>query len=88
MKISIENKVFLWTLFAGVIVITIAVFQPAHANANPCEYIDQRIRGMQSQMDTGDDPNFTRIVQQKNQDIIIACQDYEIARLREAKNSF
>lgn len=37
-------------------------------------------------LDTGDDDNFRRIVQQKNQDLVRACLDYE-TKLLETRRS-
>ncbi len=53
----------------------------AHANMNPCEYMNMNANA-EHKLDTGNDPNFTRIVQQNNQELIRACQEYEISRLR------
>lgn len=51
---------------------------------NPCEYMNMNAQEA-NKLDVGNDPNFTRIQQQNNRDLIRACQEYEIKLLNEAK---
>lgn len=52
---------------------------------NPCEYMNANAN-IANKLDTGDDPNFDRIKQMKNRELVIACQEYEIKALEQAKN--
>lgn len=61
------------------------VLVEANQSVNPCEYINT-VATNTNQLDTGDDENFERIKQQRNREMVLACQDYEIKRLREAKS--
>ncbi len=54
-------------------------------NMNPCEYLNMT-NNAEHQLDTGNDENFERIKQQRNREIIIACQDYQIKLLETKRN--
>lgn len=57
----------------------ITLFTTLHCYAdqfNPCEYMNMNSNVM-NKLDVGDDENFRRIVQQKNQEMVRACLDYE-----------
>jgi len=67
--------------------LTIFIVNPAKASIiNPCEYMNMNSEKM-NHMDVGHDENFERIKQQNNQELIRACQEYEIKLLNEAKSS-
>lgn len=48
---------------------------------NPCEYMNMQIYNEQS-LDVGNDPNFIRIMEHNNQQLILECQQYQIDKLR------
>lgn len=77
-------KILLFFIAIGSIVIG---FEPiSYADImNPCEYANMEANNL-NQLDTGNDPNFERIKQQNNQELVRACQEYEIKALRNAKS--
>lgn len=52
---------------------------------NPCEYMNYNAE-QANKLDTGDDDNFRRIVQQKNQELVRACLDYQTKLLEQQRN--
>lgn len=48
---------------------------------SPCDHLPTY-----NQVDVGADPNFERIVQQNNRELIVACQQYQIKLYENAKN--
>ena len=68
-------------------IVLLAFLTSSRASAdtyNPCEYMNRNANA-EHKLDVGDDPNFTRISQQNNREIIRACQEYEIKVLRTAR---
>lgn len=59
-----------------ILVLLLFSFKVCAGTFNPCEYVNLNADRMYK-LDTGDDDNFRRIVQQKNQDLVRACLDYE-----------
>jgi len=54
---------------------------------NPCSYLNvSNDRG--NQLDVGNDPNFERIKQQNNRQIVIACQQLQIKQLEQRRNDW
>lgn len=53
---------------------------------NPCQYVEFN-KSMFDKIDTGNDENFKRIMQQKNQEMVRACVDYETKSLENARNN-
>lgn len=51
---------------------------------NPCEYMNLNAEAARK-LDVGNDENYQRIVQQNNREIVRACQEYQISKLREQK---
>lgn len=50
-------------------------------STNPCEFMNLN-SDPYTQIDTGNDPNFERIKQQNNQQLVRECQEYQINKLR------
>lgn len=48
---------------------------------NPCEYMNAQVDTI-NRLDTGNDDNFERMKQRNNQQMVLACQEYEIKRLQ------
>lgn len=63
----------------------IVVINSYASSLNPCEYMNLNTQAM-NKLDTGDDPNFERIKQQNNQEMIRRCQELEIKALEEMRN--
>lgn len=75
-------------LAVGVVIVALVYFTSTVARAdtlNPCEYMNINAE-QANKLDVGDDPNWTRIVQQKNRDMIRACLDYQQKALEERTN--
>lgn len=72
------------TIELGVI-LSLAYIPFAHANTiNPCEYVNITANNAEH-LNTGDDPNFIRIMQQNNRNMILACQEYQIKLYEQRK---
>lgn len=75
------GDIFLGMIIAALL-LALVTKETQASTLNPCEYMNINAEKM-NQLDTGDDENFRRIVQQKNREMIIACQDYQIKQLQQ-----
>ena len=62
-----------------------AISEARAGTLNPCEYVNVMNTNM-NQLDTGKDDNFERRKQENNQQLVLACQEYEIKLMQYEKN--
>lgn len=83
------NNIFYEAFFSAFMLITLMFVLGSNGHAstlNPCEYMNL-YADQAAKLDTGNDPNFERIKQQNNQEMVRSCQEYEIARTRQDTNN-
>lgn len=78
-------KIFQLILSILILVLSGSISKVYADTLNPCEYMNINANTMNN-LDTGADDNFERIKQQNNKQMVIACQEYEIKLLNEAKS--